>query len=247
VVGGKIVYVINKRGSDDVSFSSLATAVDSAFGKWRLANGSVVDFVRDPDPSTTPEGTPPNHADRRNVVYWDEDPRNGSHIPNLVVGFTIRDINIATGEMFDADVVLNAAQFRWTIKSEDSFTSLTGSADVQEALTRAVGQLLGLNNVPTRGSAMQSYTYSGLRGRVTLGGDDFAAALEGLTITDMLGHQVTMRKDDHQILTEYFVGVFTKGVKYDSEKTGLGWKTETTVLPKDLDQPNTCNMKRPSS
>ncbi len=64
----------------------------------------------------------------------------------------------------------------------------------------------------------------------------FAAALEGLTITDMLGHQVTMRKDDHQILTEYFVGVFTKGVKYDSEKTGLG-----------LDQPNTCNMKRPTS
>lgn len=75
----------------------------------------------------------------------------------------------------------------------------------------------------------------------------FSAALEGLTITDMLGHQVTMRKDDHQILSEYFVGVFTKGVKYDSEKTGLGWKTETTVLPKDLDQPNTCNMKRPSS
>jgi len=74
----------------------------------------------------------------------------------------------------------------------------------------------------------------------------FAAALEGLTITDMLGHQVTMRKADHQILSEYFVGVFTKGVKYDSEKTGLGWKTETTVLPKDLDQPNSCNMKRPS-
>jgi branched-chain amino acid transport system substrate-binding protein len=75
----------------------------------------------------------------------------------------------------------------------------------------------------------------------------FAAALEGLTITDMLGHQVTMRKADHQILSEYFVGVFTKGVKYESEKTGLGWKTETTVLPKDLDQPNTCNMKRPTS
>jgi branched-chain amino acid transport system substrate-binding protein len=75
----------------------------------------------------------------------------------------------------------------------------------------------------------------------------FSAALEGLTITDMLGHQVTMRKADHQILSEYFVGVFTKGVKYDSEKTGLGWKTETTVLPKDLDQPNTCSMKRPSS
>ena len=74
----------------------------------------------------------------------------------------------------------------------------------------------------------------------------FAQALEGLTITDMLGHQVTMRKDDHQILSEYFVGVFTKGVKYDSEGTGLGWKTEVTVPAKDLDQPSTCKMKRPA-
>ena len=65
----------------------------------------------------------------------------------------------------------------------------------------------------------------------------FAPALEGLTITDMLGHQVTMRKDDHQILSEYFVGVFTKGVKYDSEKTGLGWKTEATVLPRTSTSP----------
>ena len=73
----------------------------------------------------------------------------------------------------------------------------------------------------------------------------FAAALEGMTLTDMTNTQVTMRKEDHQILTEYFVGVFSKDVKYDSEKTGLGWKTEVTVQPKDLDQPNTCKMKRP--
>src|SRR5258707_1886523 len=46
----------------------------------------------------------------------------------------------------------------------------------------------------------------------------FAAAIEGMTITDMLNTPVTMRKEDHQILTEYFVGVFSKGVKYDSEK-----------------------------
>jgi branched-chain amino acid transport system substrate-binding protein len=73
----------------------------------------------------------------------------------------------------------------------------------------------------------------------------FAAALEGMTLTDMLNTPVTMRKEDHQILTEYFVGVFSKGVKYDSEKTGLGWKTEVTVPAKELDQPNTCKMKRP--
>jgi branched-chain amino acid transport system substrate-binding protein len=75
----------------------------------------------------------------------------------------------------------------------------------------------------------------------------FALALENLTLTDMMGRQVTMRKEDHQLLTEYFAAVFSKEVKYDSEKTGLGWKTLTTVDAKDLAQPMTCQMKRPSS
>ena len=29
------------------------------------------------------------------------------------------------------------------------------------------------------------------------------------------------------------------------EGTGLGWKTEATILAKDLAQPTTCKMKRP--
>jgi branched-chain amino acid transport system substrate-binding protein len=74
-----------------------------------------------------------------------------------------------------------------------------------------------------------------------------AEALEGMTMTDMAGHQVTMRREDHQLISEYFAAVFTKGVKYDSEKTGLGWKTVTTVEGKDLAQPTSCQMKRPSS
>ena len=54
-----------------------------------------------------------------------------------------------------------------------------------------------------------------------------------------------MRKDDHQLISEYFVGTFKKGVKYDAEGTGLGWATAATILAKDIDQPNTCKMKRP--
>jgi branched-chain amino acid transport system substrate-binding protein len=75
----------------------------------------------------------------------------------------------------------------------------------------------------------------------------FAEALEGMTLTDMTGQPVTMRKDDHQLIGAYYVGQFSKSVKYDSEKTGLGWKTVTTIPGKDLAQPTTCQMKRPSS
>ncbi len=72
-----------------------------------------------------------------------------------------------------------------------------------------------------------------------------AFALEGLSIKDFLGFETTMRKDDHQLISEYFVGTFKKGVKYDAEGTGLGWATSATILAKDIDQPNTCKMKRP--
>ena len=67
------------------------------------------------------------------------------------------------------------------------------------------------------------------------------------TVKDFLGFETKMRKEDHQIISEYFVGTFKKGVKYDAEGTGLGWATSATILAKDLDQPNTCKMKRPSA
>jgi branched-chain amino acid transport system substrate-binding protein len=75
----------------------------------------------------------------------------------------------------------------------------------------------------------------------------FAEALEGMTLTDMTGQPATMRKEDHQIIGAYYVGQFSKGVKYDSEKTGLGWRTVTTIPGKDLAQPTTCQMKRPAA
>jgi branched-chain amino acid transport system substrate-binding protein len=74
-----------------------------------------------------------------------------------------------------------------------------------------------------------------------------AYALEGMTLTDMTGQNAIMRKEDHQLISAYYAGLFTKGVKYDSEKTGLGWKTITTVPAKDLAQPTTCQMKRPGA
>src|SRR3954453_10623211 len=73
-----------------------------------------------------------------------------------------------------------------------------------------------------------------------------ATALEDLQVKDFLGFDTKMRKDDHQIITEYFVGTFKKGVKYDAEGTGLGWATSATIQSKDVDQPNTCKMKRPT-
>ena len=74
-----------------------------------------------------------------------------------------------------------------------------------------------------------------------------AYALEGMEQKDLFGAVNIMRKDDHQMLMPYYEAVFTKDVKYDSEKTGLGWKTEFKTTVADETLPTTCKMKRPSS
>ena len=73
-----------------------------------------------------------------------------------------------------------------------------------------------------------------------------ALALEGMTAKDVLGHEYTMRSEDHQLMAPLYVARFTRDVKYDSEKTGLGWKTVGMSEASTLVQPTTCKMKRPA-
>ena len=74
-----------------------------------------------------------------------------------------------------------------------------------------------------------------------------ALALENMQVIDLVGQSNTMRKDDHQMLSPLYASVFTKEVKYDSEHTGFGWKTDAETTAADLTLPTTCKMKRPNS
>ncbi len=74
-----------------------------------------------------------------------------------------------------------------------------------------------------------------------------ALALEGMKATDLVGSPVEMRREDHQLLMPYYAATFSRDVKYDSEKTGFGWKTDFIATAEDLTLPTTCKMKRPTS
>ena len=71
-----------------------------------------------------------------------------------------------------------------------------------------------------------------------------ARALEGMKMATSLG-EVEMRADNHQILQPLYVSTLSKNVKYDSEDTGLGWKTDAKVEGKATALPTTCKMERP--
>src|SRR5215813_4187909 len=72
-----------------------------------------------------------------------------------------------------------------------------------------------------------------------------ARALEGMKWMSTVG-EVEMRADNHQLLQPLFVATFTDGVKFDVEKTGLGFKTDMKVNAKDTALPTTCQMQRPN-
>jgi branched-chain amino acid transport system substrate-binding protein len=70
-------------------------------------------------------------------------------------------------------------------------------------------------------------------------------ALEGLKMKTTVG-EVEMRADNHQLLQPLFVATFADNVKFDVEKTGLGFKTDLKVDAKDTAMPTTCQMQRPN-
>jgi branched-chain amino acid transport system substrate-binding protein len=72
-----------------------------------------------------------------------------------------------------------------------------------------------------------------------------AKALEGLKLTTTVG-DAEMRADNHQLLQPLFVSTFSDNVKFDVEKTGFGFKTDTKINAKDTSMPTTCQMQRPS-
>jgi branched-chain amino acid transport system substrate-binding protein len=75
-----------------------------------------------------------------------------------------------------------------------------------------------------------------------------AYALEGMTYKSPIG-EVEMRKTDHQLLAPLFLGIWakqgSKGVKYDAEKTGYGFRSEVVWDSYVSAQPTSCQMARP--
>lgn len=76
-----------------------------------------------------------------------------------------------------------------------------------------------------------------------------ALALEGMTYPSIVG-DVTMRKEDHQLLLPQTVSTVApvdgKLVKSGVEGTAYGFRTEVVVDGKDLALPSECKMRRPS-
>lgn len=71
-----------------------------------------------------------------------------------------------------------------------------------------------------------------------------AQALEGMEYDSPFG-KIQMRKDDHQATHPLYINQLVKGVKYDAEGLGMGWKTVAKVPGPVTELPVSCKMRRP--
>jgi branched-chain amino acid transport system substrate-binding protein len=72
-----------------------------------------------------------------------------------------------------------------------------------------------------------------------------AHALEGMKLDTPLG-PMEMRADNHQLLQPLFVSTLSDKVKFDVEKSGLGFRTDEKIPAEETAMPTTCKMQRPS-
>ncbi len=77
-----------------------------------------------------------------------------------------------------------------------------------------------------------------------------AKALEGLTIDEAYGGQVTMRAEDHQAQQNLYISTVAKvgdGVTYGVDNVDYGWKLVEggSIDAASAEQPTTCEMERP--
>ena len=165
---GLVRFTVNRRGSADVPDTSDLDAVRRAFSTWRDAPGAALDVVFEGPTGSDEYGYDRKHPeDNDNLVVWLED--DWPFEPE-VLAVTLTVYELESGELVDADIVFNGADFHWTASAEPR------THDIENSATHEVGHLLGLGHaVEVPGATMHPDTAVGETSKRSLHADDVAA------------------------------------------------------------------------
>jgi hypothetical protein len=166
-----ISYAFNARGARDLSLDQEFTAARAAFATWDSVANSNIAFSELASPVTN-EVSP---VDGVNVVIWIDDASDPAFVAKGLVASTTTTFVVATGQITDADIALNAVYESWTTTGDGNFTTASGPYDVQDVLTHELGHFVGLDHVTSRTSAMFPSTYAGSISQRTLSQDEISA------------------------------------------------------------------------
>ena len=177
VEDGAVLYHLHAAGSADVFGGADLEAVARAFRTWSGVSTSSLRFRRDLD---TLNDTTLN--DDEFTIFWSE---TGTLLDQgtaateddvsiagaLAVAFVYREVSgPETGEILDANIVFNGADFAWTVTPEIHSTRY----DIESVALHEIGHTLGLDHSPVAAASLFPRIGSGRDGGRRLAADDVA-------------------------------------------------------------------------
>jgi hypothetical protein len=131
-----VVFQLNEAGSDDLSFETTRRAVKASFDQWNDHQGCDLTLKYG---GSTPEAAVGylRDGDNTNLVVFEDDewPFDSS-----ALAVTLTTFNTRTGELLDADIIINGADYTWGNGTRGD------QHDLANSLTHEVGHFIGLEH-----------------------------------------------------------------------------------------------------
>jgi MYXO-CTERM domain-containing protein len=140
-----IPYLIDRAGSDDLAGDAQFQAIRQSFKTWEDVSCSYISFNDKGLVANAPVGFS-NSGPNSNVVKWIEDTWTQS---SRAIAVTLTTFDCNTGQIFDADILLNGVNFHFTTDP----ASVPGM-DVQNTVTHEAGHFIGFDHDPSPNSTM---------------------------------------------------------------------------------------------
>lgn len=170
--GACVSYSLNRVASRDVPLAVATTVVDAAFSSWNdvTCSGSQVGIVTsNMGPVECSEVGYNTSAPNQNLVVFRDNQWPYSD-PNNTLGLTTVTFNADTGEIYDADMEINATGGNLSTSN----TVPSNGFDVLSVVTHEVGHFLGLAHATSSQATMFASYRPGTSQLRTLSSDDTA-------------------------------------------------------------------------
>ncbi len=169
-----VSYAMNQRGTQDLDPADTREIIKKSFQSWTdvpCPNGGVASMTfqeRDPVECKTSQynKTAPN----LNVILFQDDDWKYRGIDGTLAKTSVT-YNDQTGEIYDADIEVNAANNTVTITDDPRKVEY----DLQAILTHEVGHFIGIAHSPDPGAVMYASYSPGSTSQRTLTDDDVGA------------------------------------------------------------------------
>jgi hypothetical protein len=175
--GACVGYSVNSAASASIPFATATEKIDSAFATWNhvvCASGTDIGITTSNlGPVTCSEVKYNPNGPNQNVIVFRDDKWPYSD-PNNTLGLTTVTFNADTGEIYDADMEINATGKNLTITDQ-----VPGNGfDLLSVLTHEAGHFLGLAHATSPTSTMYASYKPGTSSLRTLAPDDIVGVCE---------------------------------------------------------------------